>query len=401
MPLARETKPKKKPVKRSGAKAVTVGKVARKALAKPRASRVKKPLKKPIRGGMVQAQKIHPEFLRKHHGNPIIEPRPHLAWESKATFNPGAVEVDGSVHLLYRAIGDNDMSVVGHAVSYDGLHIAERLDKPAYIPEVAHNLPVGPRPDGVYLSGGGWYGGSEDPRATKIGDRIYLTYTAFDGWGSVRVALSSISTEDFLKQQWHWKKPVFLSPASEVHKNWVLFPEKINGKFVVLHSMSPKILVNYVDNLDGFKEEEHAISSHYDRHSGTGEWDSWVRGIGPPPIKTKYGWLLLYHAMDTSDPNRYKLGAMIVDLNDPTRILYRSRIPVLEPEEWYENTGWKAGVVYACGAIVKDGILFVYYGGADAVVCVATANLDDFVEQLKKEGAARLSPGPKAKPTIL
>lgn len=372
------------------------------AHAKQRKPVVKKALKAKV---SPLTPKIHPELLRKHHGNPIIEPQPHLSWESKATFNPGAVELDGKVHVMYRAIGDNDISVLGHAVSYDGLNVHERSNTPAYIPKFINDTKEKtanvspPAVAGVYLSGGGGWGGCEDPRLTLIEDRIYLTYTAFDGWGFVRVALASISTDDFLRQQWFWKKQVFLSPPGEVHKNWVLFPEKINGKYAILHSISPNILVDYVDDLDSFSEDNNSITSYYNRHSMTGEWDSWVRGMGPPPIKTKEGWLLLYHAMDVKDPNRYKLGAMIVDLQDPTKVLYRSKYPVLEPEEWYENTGWKSGVVYACGAVVKSGVLFVYYGGADAVVCVATADLDEFVEHLKRDGAATLTPGPKASPT--
>ncbi len=120
-------------------------------------------------------------------------------------------------------------------------------------------------------------------------------------------------------------------------------------------------------------------------------WDNWVRGAGPPPIRTRLGWLLFYHAMDVRDPNRYKLGAMVLDAQDPTKILYRSRVPVLEPEEWYENNGWKSGVVYSCGAVVKDGDLYVYYGGADSVVCVAVANLDHFLDELVKYGTPRLA----------
>ena len=93
-------------------------------------------------------------------------------------------------------------------------------------------------------------------------------------------------------------------------------------------------------------------------------------------MKTRLGWLLFYHAMDMHDPNRYKLGAMILDAEDPTKILYRSKVPVLEPDAYYENQGFKSGVVYSCGAVVKDDELFVYYGGADSVVCVAVANLE-------------------------
>ena len=113
-----------------------------------------------------------------------------------------------------------------------------------------------------------------------------------------------------------------------------------------------------------------------------GSWDNWVRGAGPPPIKTKYGWLLLYHAMDERDPNRYKLGAMLLDLHDPTKILYRSARPVLEPDETYENEGHKAGVIYSCGAVTIKDKLLVYYGGADKFTCVAEANLAEFIADL-------------------
>ena len=91
-------------------------------------------------------------------------------------------------------------------------------------------------------------------------------------------------------------------------------------------------------------------------------------------------------------PNRYKLGAMLLDLDDPTKMLYRSRTPILEPDFDYENQGFKAGVVYSCGAVINDGEFYVYYGGADSVTCVAMANLDTFLNELKTYGAPRLTP---------
>jgi beta-1,2-mannobiose phosphorylase / 1,2-beta-oligomannan phosphorylase len=333
--------------------------------------------------------------LRKHEANPIIEPREGNYWEMKATFNPGAVYADKRVHLLYRAIGGDDVSVLGYASSENGVYVTERLNSPAFVPVIgSRKSEVGSRnvPAPIYSSGGGWNGGCEDPRLILLDDRVYLMYTAFDGWGSIRIALSSIHLNDFLAKRWEWKDSMFISPPGEVHKNWVLFPEKVNGKFAILHSISPEILVEYVDDLDEFQKDEKFIKSHYNRISNTKSWDSWVRGAGPPPIKTKFGWLLFYHAMDTRDPNRYKLGAMILDSNDPTKVLCRTRAPILEPDEWYENTGWKSGVVYSCGAIVKDGELYVYYGGADSVVCVAMANLDKFLDELKKHGVAKLIP---------
>jgi predicted GH43/DUF377 family glycosyl hydrolase len=117
-----------------------------------------------------------------------------------------------------------------------------------------------------------------------------------------------------------------------------------------------------------------------------------IRGAGPAPIKTKYGWLVLYHAMEKRDPNRYKLWAMILDAKDPTKVLYRSSEPILEPDLWYENEGFKSGIVYSCGAVVKNGELFVYYGGADMVTCVATANLDAFLKDIISGSASKLTP---------
>ena len=98
---------------------------------------------------------------------------------------------------------------------------------------------------------------------------------------------------------------------------------------------------------------------------------------------------------DHKNPDRYRMGAMLLDLKDPTKILYRSNEPILEPEEDYENNGHKWGVIYACGAVVKEGELFVYYGGADKYVCVATINLKELIGDLKKNAPAKLTKGNK------
>jgi beta-1,2-mannobiose phosphorylase / 1,2-beta-oligomannan phosphorylase len=367
----------------------------KKALSKLRFQR-KAPAKFPHQLDVRPIKHLPPPPLYKHQSNPIIEPRGNNYWEMKATFNPGAIYADNRVHLLYRAIGGDDSSVLGYASSEDGVYVQERLDDPAFAPMMHMYQKPGRTAAAAsripYSSGGGWNGGCEDPRLILLDSQVYLMYTAFDGWGSVRIALSSIPLDDFLHKRWQWKNPVMISPPGEIHKNWVLFPEKINGKFAILHSISPEISIEYIDDLDKFVDSGQVIESHYDRHSKTGSWDSWVRGAGPPPIKTDIGWLLFYHAMDVRDPNRYKLGAMVLDANNPTKVLYRSRAPILEPEEWYENTGWKSGVVYSCGAVVKDGELYVYYGGADSVVCVAMANLEKFLDELKKHGTAKLIP---------
>lgn len=300
--------------------------------------------------------------------------------------------------MLYRAIGESDISVLGYAQSKDGITMSGRMDIPAFIHKKGQDKSV-TQYRMPYCSGGGWNGGCEDPRLTLLEGRVYLIFTDFDGWGSLRIAMTSIDENDFVDQKWNWEQAVPISPPGEVHKNWVFFPEKIKGKYAILHSLSPKILIHYFDDpkeFDGTKFIERSGLSQSPAKKSAERWDSWVRGAGPPPIKTRYGWLVLYHAMDHHDPNRYKLGAMILDLKDPTKILYRSARPILEPDEYYENNGYKSGVVYSCGAVAVDGTLFVYYGGADKVTCVATANLNKFLKEImSRDGAPRLSRGGK------
>lgn len=298
----------------------------------------------------------------------------------KATFNPTAFCDNGEVHIVYRAIGDSDNSVLGYVTSKDGLTISERFPTPIYSHFLQQKKDFS-LPLISYCSGGGWGGGCEDPRLTLLGDKVYMIYTAFDGWGSVRMALTSISLDDFINKHWDWKKPVLISPPNEIHKNWVLFPEKIKGKYAILHSISPQIMIDYFGSLN----ELDGVNFIHSVHQGSPLWgsrDKLIRGVGPAPIKTKYGWLVLYHKMEKHDSHRYKLWAMILDIKDPTKILYRSKSPILKPDEWYENEGYKSGVVYSCGAVVKNGELFVYYGGADKVSCVATANFGKFLEEL-------------------
>jgi predicted GH43/DUF377 family glycosyl hydrolase len=327
--------------------------------------------------------------LKRAIHNPIIEPRLY-PWESKATFNPAAFSANGKIHLIYRAIGDNDSSVLGYAGSDDGYHITDRPTHPMYRRPNHFAKPDLYVLQINYVSGGGWNGGCEDPRVTLIGDTVYMLYTAFDGWGSLRIALTSIPLADFEKKNWKWKNPVLISPQGEIHKNWVLFPEKINGKFAILHSFYPDVRIDYFNSLEELNGKKFIRSNNTRPVDTSRSWDSWFRGVGPTPIKTDIGWLILYHAMDHRNPDRYRLGALILDLNDPTKILYRSQSPILEPEEYYENNGYKWGVVYSCGAVVKDGVLFVYYGGADKVVGVASIKLADLLEDLKKHKAVKL-----------
>jgi predicted GH43/DUF377 family glycosyl hydrolase len=189
--------------------------------------------------------------------------------------------------------------------------------------------------------------------------------------------------KDLEKNHWNWKYPRFISPEGEVNKNWVLFPEKINGKFAILHSVSPKIEIGYLDDI--YDEKNKFIKSSPPSGGRPDHWDNHMRGAGAPPVKTDIGWLLLYHAMDKNDPNKYKLGCMILDINEPTKILYRSPQPILEPDMPYENN-WKPGVVYASGALIIEKDLVVYYGGGDKYVCAAKTPLKPLLNWLVTYG---------------
>ena len=392
--LKKQKKVVKKQIKKSVLSATR--KKSKKLIKPSKKLKIKKVVKKTTKKRIKKVVKTL-QLVRFPH-NPIIEPR-HYSWESKATFNSAAFIEDDKVHLIYRAIGDDDLSVLGYASSSNGYSLEERPTHAIY-QKYGKFVKSGEPID--YVSGGGWNGGCEDPRVALIGNTVYMIYTAFDGWGSLRIALTSIKLEDFKKKKWNWETPIMISPPGEIHKNWVLFPEKINGKFAILHSISPKILIDYVENFNEFDGTKF-IKSYYNSKPSWGDsWDNIVRGVGPTPIKTDIGWLVLYHAMDRKDPNRYKLGAMILDYRDPTKILYRSQGPILEPDEYYENEGFKGGVIYSCGAVVKpvrpqDGSgvgggqrLFVYYGGADSVVCVASIRLGELINDLTQNKTVKL-----------
>ncbi|MDD3607879.1 MAG: hypothetical protein PHQ20_03760 [Candidatus Moranbacteria bacterium] len=341
-------------------------------------SKKKTSSKKTKKASPSKKEKIFLE-VAKAEENPIIIPIKENGWEAWQTFNPGAVLLENRVHFLYRSIGADGISRFGYASSQDGFTIDERLPFPVF----QHPVQLS---SFFYhsFSSGGSFGGAEDPRIIQVEEdnRLYVTYTACDG--GLRVALTSIKTEDFLKKNWNWSSPAFISAPEEIHKNWVIFPTKFNGKYAILHSISPEISIEYVDSLD-FKDRDY-IKSNYQKVIRKNCWDNWRRGVGPAPIRTKYGWLLLYHAMSANDFSKYKVGAMLLDLEDPTKIIAVSPKPILEPDRFYENDGFKAGVIYVTGAVVKDGTLLIYYGGADSYVCVAYAEIDQFLEDLIKNG---------------
>lgn len=330
--------------------------------------------------------------LEKHLKNPILTPIAGNEWEDEATFNPAAFYEDGKVYLIYRAVGHDYVSVLGYAESTDGIHFKNRLSKPIFAGN--HNFDVrSPRSNALtvnkFMSGGG-YGGCEDPRITKINDRLYMVYVAFNGYSEPRLAITSILYDNFIKHRFLWEKPVLISPPGIIDKSGCVLPEKINGKFVIFHRIYPNILIDFVDNLN-FDGKTY-LKGEFKIEPRPTMWDSRKIGTGAPPLKTKHGWLLIYQAVTDRDDSKYKIGAMLLDLADPTKVLYRSNQPIIEPTEHYENGLSKFGVVYPCGAVIVGEDLLVYYGGSDSVTCVASANLEEFLNELMSGNGAHMAP---------
>lgn len=336
--------------------------------------------------------------------NPILKPLPEHWWESEAVFNPAAIVAGGRVHLLYRALGHDGISRIGYASSADGVHFDARLPEPVYAAQNfnearshhPHTSPARLTYDTVsYASGGGW-GGCEDPRAVIIEGKVYVTFNMFNGWETMRVAFTSTDEYNLLHARGLWSHFDYLSRPNERQKNWVLFPEKIGGKFGLFHNLDrgdpARVHIKFMDELsmaEAPTAEEAPDPQRLPDHDVA--WHNRTRSAASPPIKTTEGWLLLYHAMDKEDPGRYKLGAMLLDLEDPTKVLYRAVGPILAPDAWYEND-WKPGIIYVSGAVVFGDDLIVYYGGGDKYVAAAKTNLRDFLRKMKHHKQAVLRP---------
>ena len=329
--------------------------------------------------------------LKRYEKNPVLEPSDD--WESKAVFNPAAFYWNDKVYMLYRAIGEYDkyISRIGCAISKDGFNF-ERLGNPVFEPKEDYEK---------------W--GVEDPRTTFIDDELYMTYVALSKRsgppramfgrlgisgdrakemlaerGIPRIALASMDPahlDDPDNLSKHFYRHGYITPANVYQRDAVLFPEKIDGKYIMLHRPRNWIGPNYGTDLPSIwiahskdlkKWHGHKIVMHPEQ-----KWEEEKIGTGPPPIKTEKGWLLIYHGVD--EEHKYRAGAAILALDDPSRVIKRFPDPILEPEKNYEKNGDVPNVVFPEGAVAIKKEIFVYYGSADKFCCVATADIDEFI----------------------
>jgi len=316
---------------------------------------------------------IEPVAFERFEGNPIIEPTHNGNWESKYTLNPTAIYDDNKVHIIYRAQDNDDTSVMGYATSVDGFHLTEKLSEPIYVPRIPEETRTEPG-----------FSGCEDARITKIDDRFYMCYTAYNGHGPARVAFTSISESDFRARKWkNWALPVLISPDGMDDKNACLVSEKINGKYAFFHRLKHTIWMDFVEDLNF--EHGRTLGGRSVMCARPDSWDSEKVGIAGPPIKVDDGWLLIYHALSSHD-GQYRLGAAMIDI-EKMEVTSRLNYPILEPKAEYENKGLRPGTVFSCGAVLLGDDLYVYYGGADEVICVATLELKCLIGALAEPDA--------------
>ncbi|HZK42698.1 MAG TPA: glycosidase [Syntrophomonadaceae bacterium] len=308
------------------------------------------------------------KHLQRYEGNPILEPKEGSNWESKYVLNPGALRIKDKVYLFYRAVGEDNISHIGLAIT-DGYKVLERLPDPILSPETPEEAM-----------------GCEDARVMIIGEKMIMVYTAYDG-NIAQIAVASINTDDFVAGDYAGWKREGLAFTNIWDKDAIILPEKINGKYAVYHRIEPSMWITYTDELKFPIHEKHAIL--LGPRPGR-MWDSLKIGAGAQALKSKYGWLLIYHGVDHNYV--YRLGVILIDLNDPQKVVYRSPNPILEPEEDYEiglSGAWVPNVVFTCGAVPAvdkevledDDEILVYYGAADTSIGMASATLADLIPE--------------------
>ena len=326
-------------------------------------------------------------MLHKSPLNPILKAQPALAWANRKIYNAGAVQIGNTTHLVFRAIGDDNISRLGHATSQDGLHF-EVDPKPLFEPVEEWEMK-----------------GCEDPRITKVGDQYVMAYNAYDG-KTARIAV--VTTPDFVTWSHRtiilpaWKTGRWAIPSQPAwNKAAAIFPTQINGQYHLFFG-DDDIWQATSDDLQNWTAIDEPVLE-----PRAGHFDSAYIEMGPPPISTDRGWLILYHGIDGLDNKRvYRLGAALVDYDDPSKVLWRCDQPILEPTELFERIGqidildghlgplehtdekalaarFEKGdlpqAVFCCGAIEKDGQVTVYYSGGDTVLCVATGRVEEIL----------------------
>jgi predicted GH43/DUF377 family glycosyl hydrolase len=321
-----------------------------------------------------------------------------LGFENKAVCNPACIQVGEVTHMFYRAIDRNNISSIGYCQLKDN-KVIKRLKEPVLFPEHDYEK-----------------NGVEDPRVTLLKGTYYLFYTAFDGLNAHIAYATSNDLINFVKKglispaitydqasqifrRQHLKEGYFIS---QLHletefkglnflweKDALLFPKMINQQFALIHRIRPDIQIIYFRN---FKDLTHNYWNSYLENlkkyivlKPKFQFENQYIGGGCPPIETKDGWLIIYHAAQNTPLGKvYHACAALLDLENPLKVLGRLRKPLFSPITAWEKNGITNNVVFPTGAVIKDGRLHIYYGAADKLIAAKSVKLSELLTQLKK-----------------
>ena len=317
--------------------------------------------------------------LKRHPTNPIFIKNPKVDWESGSVFNPNVLFRNNVFHMFYRATNDTKrtkrggyVSSIGYATSKDGVNF-QRKNKPLIYPTEKYEKGLG----------------CEDPRVTFIEGDYYIFYTAVQGYDKnkkVRIALAT--TKDLEKIVKHG----IVGPKGSTSKAATLFPEKISDKYLILYTWEadrPQSTIMSIrfESLKKIRDQEENIFGknleYYDENYLLQPLYNSRRGpeIGAPPIKTSEGWLLIYCGAAVNK-KIWTIDAMLLDLDNPKKILGYSPLPLLRPESSDELKGIVNNVTFPSGAVLVGDDLYVYYGSGDQGCNLATCKTEKLVNYL-------------------
>jgi predicted GH43/DUF377 family glycosyl hydrolase len=292
---------------------------------------------------------------------PIMLPDLASPWSCYNVFNPSVIHHNGLFHMHYRAQGLDWISRIGYAVSSDGVHW-NPLKEPVLSPR-----------------NGSDSRGMEDPRVTPIDGEFIMAYTAYGreyrGAGEPTHAgggiLPMLARSSNLIT-WERIGPIV---TGEDNKDHVLFPRKINGRYVAFHRRRPHLWLAQSEDLRTWPGEW--MTPIYGPREDNG-WDCKSIGANGLPIETGGGWLCINHGYDQD--HVYRFGVVLLDLDDPTKVIRRPKEPIFWPEELWELRGDVPNVVFSNANPVVDGTVYVYYGGGDHVIGLATCSVEELLD---------------------
>jgi beta-1,2-mannobiose phosphorylase / 1,2-beta-oligomannan phosphorylase len=328
----------------------------------------------------------------------LLEPTKNI-FETTAVLNPGTWQEGNKITMFYRAIDGDHCSSIGVAELDGPLNVVKRQTNPVLLGTRSYEIK-----------------GMEDPRIVKIDGTFYFFYVAHDGKNALTAYATSkdlktfekhgiisplITYDEFdemnnelkLKDAYSFFAAYYEEGAGKDvfiwHKDALVFPRKIQGKYVLLHRILPEIQIMFFDNFeqlqsrDFWMEELKRLPEHVlleNKH-----WfESRSIGAGCPPIETEHGWVVIFHTTEARNKGRvYHASAALLDKENPLNVIAKLHEPLFSPTEEWEKQGFVSNVVFPTGTSLFGDTLYIYYGAADKRIAVASMSLSALIAEMK------------------